>query len=85
MTSHETDEIGYPLDPELRALEFHLGDLAAKYRMHKYSAQKVIKEYHATLTKLYQLGWDAALDVESELPDELMPEEYLKRNSSSAE
>jgi hypothetical protein len=53
--------------------------------MHKYSAQKVIEEYHATLTKLYELGWDAALDVDSELPDELMPEEYLKRNSSSKE
>ncbi|MCB8924802.1 MAG: hypothetical protein H6652_04165 [Ardenticatenaceae bacterium] len=85
MKSYETDEMGYPLDPELRALEFHLGNLAAKYRMHKYSAQKVIEEYHATLTKLYQLGWDAALDVESELPDELMPKEYLRRHSLSKE
>ena len=82
MTPHETDQIGYPVDPELRALEFHLGNLAAEYREHisPEHDKHVIEEYHATMSKLYQLGWDAVLDIESELPDTLMPEEYLKRN-----
>jgi len=87
MTPHETDEIGYPVDPELRALEFQLGDLAGEYRRHISAAhtKHVVEQYHATLNKLYQLGWDSVLDVDSELPYELMPEEYFKRNSPSAE
>ncbi|MCA9919120.1 MAG: hypothetical protein KC445_14260 [Anaerolineales bacterium] len=82
MTSHETDEISYPVDPELRALEFRLGNLAAEYREHisPEDDEQAIREYHATMDKLYKLGWDAVLDIESELPDKLMPEEYRKRH-----
>ena len=82
MTPHDTDQLGYPTDPELRALEFQLGNLAADYRMHKSPAhdKQIVKEYHDTMKKLYQLGWDAVLDIESELPDKLMPEEYRKRH-----
>lgn len=58
------------------------GRWAAEYRQHlslEHNKQ-VIEEYHATVDKLYQLGWDAVLDIESELPDILMPEEYRKRH-----
>lgn len=80
--THEKDSIGYPVDPDLRQLEFRLGDLAAKWRLHESpeQQQKIVQEYHAIMERLYQLGWDSILDVTSELPDELMPEEYLKRH-----
>lgn len=81
MTPHETDQIGYPVDPKLRALAFRLGDLAAEYRQHLSPEhdKQLVEECHATIAKLFQLGWDAVLDIESELPDQLKPEEYRKR------
>lgn len=82
--AHETDAIGYPIDPELRKLEFYLGDLAARWRG-SYDRPDVqealVREYWAVLNQLYALGWDSLLDIESELPDRLMPEEYMRRNS----
>ncbi|MCP4536697.1 MAG: hypothetical protein GY832_06080 [Chloroflexi bacterium] len=42
--------------------------------------EEIVREYHATIAKLYTLGWDGAVDVECELPDELVPEEYWRRN-----
>jgi hypothetical protein len=77
MMAHEVDDIGFPIDPELRRLEKLVGYLAAKWR-HNWD-EEVVKEYHATIHRLYELGWDGVLDVESELPDELMPQEYLQR------
>ena len=84
MCAHKTDEIGYPLDPELRELEFHLCDLAGDWRgSHGDSGrqEEIVREYHVTIAKLYTLGWDGILDIECELLDELMPEEYLRRRS----
>lgn len=75
--SHEVDEFGFPTDPELRRLEDRLGDLAGMWRG-TYD-EKVVQEYHATMARLYELGWNDVLDMESELPDSLMPEEYLRR------
>ncbi len=86
MCAHEVDEFGYPADPELRALEFHLCDLAAAWRSSKDDPQrreKLIKDYHATMDKLYSLGWDSELDWECFLPKDLMPEEYVRRNPFS--
>jgi hypothetical protein len=83
MNAHEVDDIGLPLDPELRELEFHLGNLAAMWRGSKGMPERrreIVKEYHDTMAKLYSLGWDAILDIDCELPDELMPEEYLRRH-----
>jgi len=80
---HEVDEFGYPADTELRALEFHLCDLAAAWRSSKDDPQKrenLIKDYHATMDKLYSLGWDSEPDCECLLPDKLMPEEFNRRN-----
>jgi hypothetical protein len=81
--AHTTDSIGYPLDPELRQREFHLGDLAALWRGsyddHE-RQQRIVQAYHETLAQLYRLGWDSVLDIESELPDALMPEAYMRRH-----
>ena len=78
---HQVDECGYPLDPELRRLEFYIGDLAAKWRgcATLECRDRIFREYHMTMKKLYDLGWDSSLDIESELPNEFLPEEYLLR------
>ena len=82
--AHTKDQSGYPLDPELRQAEFHLGDLAAMWRDaygQPEQQEKIVQEYRDVLLRMYALGWESQLDVESELPDYLMPEEYLRRNS----
>jgi hypothetical protein len=82
--AHKVDTFGYPVDPELRRLEFLLGDLAAQWRGsydRPEAQQTIVREYHQTMDMLYNLGWDAELDLESHLPDGLMPEEYVKRNA----
>jgi hypothetical protein len=82
--AHEIDEIGLPVDPELKRLQLHLGYLAADWGSYESEERQreIVEEYHATLNLLYSLGWDAALSIDSELPDALMPEEYLRRNPS---
>ncbi len=83
MCAHKLDKLGYPIDPELRELEFHLCDLAGAWRAESGGPRRqeeIVHEYHETMTKLYSLGWDAVLDIECELIDELMPEEYLRRH-----
>jgi hypothetical protein len=80
---HEKDLIGYPIDPELRALQFKLGDLAMEWRgMNRgiEGQREILAEYHAVMEKLYQLDWDDLLDVDAELPDAFMPAEYRRRH-----
>lgn len=78
--THKTDDIGLPIDPELRRLELVLGYLAAKWRTTWDIS--VVQEYQQVFKQLYELGWDGVLDLQSELPDEFMPEEYLGRFKS---
>ncbi len=84
--AHAVDESGFPLDPELRRLEDHLGDLAAEWRGSQEQSEHaaaIVREYHATLERLIELGWDASvgeLDYEDLLPDDLMPDAYLRRH-----
>lgn len=83
MCAHEVDKIGLPVNPELRRLELLLCDLAGTWRGSwgdPNRQEELVREYHATMAKLYSLGWNGALDVECELPDELMPEEYVRRH-----
>ena len=82
--AHAMDEIGYPLDPELRRLEDRLGELAARWR-EAYARpgdreHEIHHEYVATIERLYELGWDDVLDIDSVLRDALMPAEYLRRH-----
>lgn len=81
---HKVDKIGYPIDPELRRLQFLLSNLAAEWREAHGQPEKqddIVRTYHQTLHTLYGLGWDAELDMDAHLPDKLMPEEYVKRNA----
>jgi hypothetical protein len=90
MSPHAVDDIGYPLDPELRRLQARLGTLAGMWRHAKTSSdllrqQELVEEYRQTLARLYELGWDDALDSDAELPDEYMPEEYFLRAAQRRE
>jgi hypothetical protein len=83
MCAHEVDQFRYPVDPELRKLEFHLCELAGDWRGsygNPYRQEEIVNEYHTTMAKLYALGWDGTIDFECELPKELMPDEYTRRN-----
>ncbi len=55
-------------------LEDELGDLAVQWRRKPDHA--TVKKYHRLYKQLVELGWDQSLDVESHLPNELMPQEY---------
>lgn len=86
MCAHEVDQFRYPVDPELRKLEIHVCDLAGAWRESwgdPHHQEEIVDEYHATIAKLYSLGWEGTLDVECELPEELMPDEYMRRHPSS--
>jgi hypothetical protein len=76
---HEVDKLGYPVDEEMRNLEFSLSDLAAMFRAAREDSQRqaeIVSEYSKILSDLYKLGWDGSLDAEAELPSNLMPQEY---------
>ncbi|NJN68779.1 MAG: hypothetical protein HC884_19795 [Chloroflexaceae bacterium] len=84
MATYETDAVGYPLDPQMRQLQAYLGTLAGMWRNAKRKGKverqaEIVQEYHETMAQLYALGWDDALDIDAELPDEFLPEEYLRR------
>jgi hypothetical protein len=77
--AHERGLSGYPADPELNRLQSHLGHLAAEWRGALGGAERqraIVQDYHATMRRLYELGWDDILDIDAELPRDLMPEEY---------
>jgi hypothetical protein len=60
---------------EIEALELKLSRTASKWRETKDA--EYVKQYHDIYHKLRSLGWDAGIDVDAELPDRLMPQEYL--------
>lgn len=83
--SHEVDRFGYPVDPELHELESYLGDLAAQWRTVARGLEHqddIVSEYHDTLKQMFSHGWRGSLDVESELPDALLPAFYLEQDFS---
>jgi len=58
-----------------------LAHLAARWRGISEESllnQKVISHYNELLRFLINTGWDEGLALEEELPDELMPEEYIE-------
>jgi hypothetical protein len=54
-----------------------LGELAGEWRATK--SDTAASQYQAVLRTLLMLGWRGELDVDMELPDRLMPEEYLNQ------
>jgi hypothetical protein len=63
----------------LNAMESKLGRLAARWRgtNNPQEAQTLVNQYQALLRCMVELGYQDALDVDAELPDEYMPAEYL--------
>jgi hypothetical protein len=62
-----------------------LGHLAYRWRGSSSNPElqeQIVLQYHATVQALYELGWDDIIDIDSELPEPLMPERYLMRNPS---
>lgn len=71
------------VDPELTiaVLEIRLCAFAGAFRGSSdlSEQERIVHEYHAVMNKLYFLGWNGGIDLECELPEEFMPEEYLQR------
>jgi hypothetical protein len=69
-----------PVDEQLlKAMELKLSDLAALWRGNKTSprAETIVRQYQAVLRCMVELGFREPLDADSELPNRLMPPEYL--------
>ena len=78
--AHEFDEFGYALDPQLKAWERQLCNLAGEWRDVYRGLEKqdeIVAEYHVILKKMYDKGWRGHLDIDSELPSNFMPDFYL--------
>ena len=66
------------MNMELDAMELELSDFAACWRGAAESARgEIVLHYHAILRCMIELGFNQALDLDSELPRRLMPQEYL--------
>ncbi|MEZ4709788.1 MAG: hypothetical protein R3A44_21465 [Caldilineaceae bacterium] len=84
MDSLNSDAAKKSLFERMDELVESLCDLAAEYRYcigidDAIQRDVKIAEYQATMQELESLGWNSSLDFECMLPDEYMPEEYLKR------
>jgi hypothetical protein len=69
-----------PTDAQLlNELDIKLSDLAAMWRGQKNSAaaDEIVHQYQVILRCMIELGYHDSLDVDSELPDRLMPQEYF--------
>jgi DNA-binding transcriptional regulator PaaX len=72
-----------PLDDE-QALRDALTRLATDYRAAQPDAAqqaRIAQRYHEQLARLHALGWTGALGQANELPDELLPKDYLARRA----
>jgi hypothetical protein len=60
-------------------MEIKLSHLAMRWRGRKDTpeADSIVRHYQAILRCMIELGYHEELYVDSELPDELMPPEYL--------
>ncbi len=67
---------------EVQLLETQLGRLAMRWRAvgTPELQAEIAREYHAAVRRLYELGWDDVIGVDSQLPEESMPSEYLERH-----
>jgi hypothetical protein len=64
----------------LRAMELQLSDLAALWRGQQdgEARDETVRQYQAILRCMIELGYNDSLVTDSELPEELMPQEYLE-------
>jgi hypothetical protein len=63
----------------LSQMEIKLSHLAMRWRgrQHTPEADNIVRQYQALLRCMIELGYRDELYVDSELPDALMPQEYL--------
>jgi hypothetical protein len=63
----------------IEQMEIKLSHLAMRWRERQAQpdAEDIVRQYQAMLRLMIELGFRDELYVDSELPDELMPEEYL--------
>jgi hypothetical protein len=64
----------------LKELESQLCKLAMEWRSTKEDRQKIKEKYHSTMQLMFSLDWDDILDIDCELPNDDMPQEYLDRH-----
>jgi len=66
-------------DQLLSQMEIKLSHLAMRWRGRQDTpeADSIVRHYQAILRCMIELGYHEELYVDSELPDELMPQEYL--------
>lgn len=66
-------------DAELDELENQLNDLAPRWRGAETEelSNQIAAEYAAVLIKMVNGGFNQSLDMDAELPERLMPKEYL--------
>ncbi|MBX3082227.1 MAG: hypothetical protein KF716_11395 [Anaerolineae bacterium] len=68
---------------EIQQLEISLSLLASRWRgsFNEPEIQdELVQEYRKTVQRLYELGWDDVIGIESQLPEEFMPMDYVQRN-----
>lgn len=67
----------------IQALEHKLSKLSVEFYLRRRSDgtydPDIVKQYHAVFYCLTSLGWTGGIDFDSQLPEELMPPEYLER------
>lgn len=74
-----------PHTPENAVIRSYITQLAyyaalwrGRQRQHQsHEAQQAIQQYHAVMELLWALPWEADLDPDEELPDDLMPLYYI--------
>lgn len=67
----------------LDALETKINQLTPSWRSAALNnetekAKAIVRQYQVVLRCMLELGFTQELDIDAELPDELMPPEYLK-------
>ncbi len=67
------------IEPMLKRMEASLSELAMYWRGSDddEEAEQIVQNYQALLRCMVAMGFHQSLLVEAELPDELMPQEYV--------
>jgi hypothetical protein len=69
------------MDKLIDHMEIVLSNLATRWRSRQATseAEEIVRQYRAILRCMMELGYREPLDIDSELPDQYLPEEYLVR------
>lgn len=67
----------------INALEMKLIDFSQDFYRTKENRAETAQKYRAVYACLRALGWDGGIDLDAQLPDEYMPQEYLERKAEA--